>query len=54
MKNKEAIETKVLYIVVTKDLHHEIKTQASWRNITIKKYIIQAIVERMKRDAGYQ
>ena len=55
--DKEPLKVKVtqlLVIEIPKDLHRIIKTQALFRNITIRKYIIQAVIERMKRDEKYQ
>jgi hypothetical protein len=45
---------KRLVVEMEQDLHHEIKKQALFRNITVRKYIIQAVIERMKRDEKYQ
>jgi hypothetical protein len=55
--DKEPIMVKVtqlLVVEIPKDLHRIIKEQALFRNITIRKYIIQAVIERMKRDEKYQ
>lgn len=46
--------SQMLVIEIPKDLHYEIKKQALYRGITIRKYIIQAVIERMKRDEKYQ
>lgn len=58
MKNEEIKTDKVipkrLIVDMPQSLHHEIKTQASWRNMSIKKYIIETIIERIKKDAKYQ
>jgi hypothetical protein len=54
VKMEEKIEKKKLIIEVSKDLHYEIKQQALWRNITIRKYILEAIMDRMKKDESYQ
>ena len=50
----KAKAVKILILEIPKDLHLEIKAQALWRNITLRKYVIQAILERMKRDEKYQ
>jgi len=45
---------KSLLIEVPHALHHDIKAQAAWRNQSIRKYIIDSVVERMKKDAQYE
>lgn len=44
---------KRLVIDMPDALHHKIKEQALWRNVTIRKYVIQAILMRMKNDEKY-
>jgi hypothetical protein len=52
--NNPKVVIKVLYIEMPEDLHREIKAQALWRNITTRKYVLEAIIDRMKRDEKYQ
>jgi predicted HicB family RNase H-like nuclease len=55
MENKkEEQKTKRLVVDLDESLHLEIKKQALFRNSSIKKYIIEAVIERMKQDAKYQ
>lgn len=39
-----------LNIQVPRTMHGEIKSHAALRGITIKKYVMRAIIERMKRE----
>lgn len=48
------MKTKRLTIEIPEDLHKEIKVEAAFRNITIRKYVLQAVLERMKQDKKYQ
>jgi len=45
---------KRLVVDIEESLHNQIKMQALWRSSTIKKYIIESILERMKKDSLYQ
>lgn len=45
--------TKRLVVEITPELHGEIKSMAAWRGTTYRKYIIQAVLERLKRDKDY-
>jgi hypothetical protein len=47
-------EQKVIYVEIPESLHHLIKEQALFKHLTIKKYIVEAILEQMKKDAQYQ
>jgi len=51
---KEVSDVKRLVVDLPRGLHNEIKTQATWRNITIRKYIIGAVLERIKREEQYK
>jgi hypothetical protein len=51
MKN---IATKLLTIEITEDLHHLVKKQALFKHTTIKNYITEAILEKIKKEAEYQ
>lgn len=44
------MKKKRLVLEVTEDFHREIKSEAAFRGITIRKYILQAIFDRMKHD----
>ena len=46
--------SKILIINVPKEIHSEIKAQAAWRNITMRQYVLQAILERMRQDKKYE
>lgn len=48
------MKIKRLVIEISEELHKEIKTEAAFRNITIRKYVLQAVLERMKQDKQYQ
>ena len=57
MKSKEKpLETKQkrLLLDISATLHTQIKQEALYRNETIKQYVLEAIVERMKRDSNYK
>ena len=45
--------TKRLILDIPKELHHEIKSQAAWRNITIRRYVLQALLWRMEHDKKF-
>lgn len=36
------------------EIHQRIKVAAAWRNITIKDYVLMAIVESLIKDEQYQ
>ena len=44
---------KRLSVELSDDLHHKIKTFALRRNITIRKYVIRAIVHMIEREEKY-
>jgi len=50
---KETPNTKRLVIELPSALHQKIKEQALWRHITVRKYVLQAILMRMKNDEQY-
>jgi len=45
---------KRLVVDLNKDLHVIIKSKAAFRNITIKKWILIAIAERIKQETKYE
>jgi ABC-type lipopolysaccharide export system ATPase subunit len=47
-------EQKVIYVEVPEGLYYLIKQQALFKHLSIKKYIIAAILEQMKKDAQFQ
>jgi hypothetical protein len=53
-QDKQIIEIERLVVELPADLHHKIKTEALFRHTTMKKYVIEAILERIKRDKRYQ
>jgi len=46
--------TKTLILNIPAELHHEIKAEAAWRNITIRRYVLQALLQKMKRDKEFK
>lgn len=44
------MEDKRLVIEIAKELHHDIKARALFKNITVRKYVIIAILEQIKKD----
>jgi len=50
---KEDLKIKRLSIELPSALHQKIKEQALWRHITVRKYVIQAILMRIKNDEQY-
>ena len=44
------MEEKRLVIEIAKDLHHDIKMRALFKNITVRKYVIIAVLEQIKKD----
>lgn len=43
---------KRLVLEVPKELHKNIKTRALVRNITMRKWVVMAIVEQIKRETA--
>lgn len=39
---------------VSKELHKEIKIISTWKNLSVKEYIIQAITKQLTEDKKYQ
>ncbi len=48
------IKLKRLAVDLPIELHNEIKAQAAYRNASIRKYVIAAIVEKIKQDKAAQ
>jgi hypothetical protein len=48
------VVTKLLTIEIEEDLHHLVKSQALFKHITIKQYITEAILEKIKKEQEYQ
>lgn len=46
----EKIEEKRLVIEIQPDLHNDIKKRALFRNITIRKWVLIAILEQIKKE----
>jgi predicted HicB family RNase H-like nuclease len=51
---KTPIKHHRLSIDIPPELHVEIKSQAAFKGITIRKYVIRAILEKIKKDRHYQ
>jgi hypothetical protein len=47
-------EEKHLHIVVNDKLHQDVKIYAARRNITMSKYIIDAVLARIKQEQQYE
>jgi len=45
---------KRLSIDIPPDIHREIKYQAAFQCITMRKYILRAVLEKIKKDKQYQ
>ncbi|MCK9570509.1 hypothetical protein M0R72_16295 [Candidatus Pacearchaeota archaeon] len=53
-QDKQIVDIQRMVIDLSVELHHKVKTEALFRNITMKRYVIEAILERIKRDKKYQ
>jgi hypothetical protein len=53
MVDNELIGTKRLLLCVGRDLHAEVKSRAALRNVTIQKYLLQALLEKMAVEDRY-
>lgn len=51
---KKNMKTKRLVADISIELHNDIKTQASYRGVTIHRYIMEAILERLLKDKKVQ
>lgn len=51
---QEKTKIKRLSVDMTPELHQQIKARAVFRNTTIRKYIIEAVIERIKNEEKYQ
>lgn len=49
-----AIKKKRLVADIPLELHNEVKKQAMFINITLRKWIVRAIIEKIQRDKKYQ
>jgi len=47
-------DMKRLVMEIPEGIHKEIKVQAVWKNITMRKYILQAVMEKIAHDKQYQ
>lgn len=47
-------QNKRLSIDIPLELHKEIKKRALFVNITLRKWVIRAIIEKMKQEDKYQ
>jgi len=52
-KTEENASTRFL-ITLPKEVHRQIKLRSAFRNITMRMYVLHAILERMKTDAKYE
>jgi len=50
----EDVKKKTLILETTALLHSQIKQRAAVRNISIKKWVLQAIIEKMKQEDHYK
>lgn len=54
MEDDKKSLTKRLVIDLSTEEHVEIKTRAALRNITIKKWVMRAIMEALKKEKQYE
>lgn len=54
MKNKLKYYEKQLLIEITHKLHKDIKDHAEFRNITIKAWVIEAIMNKILWEKQYE
>lgn len=47
-------EIKALYIEIPESVHKEIKLRATVRNISIKDYVLQAIITKISEEKKYE
>ncbi len=47
---EEVIKIKRLIVDIPMDMHIEVKKRAAIRGISIKKYVLKAIIERIKKE----
>lgn len=52
-EKKVKLPVKFIILEVPEDLHYQIKQQALFRHGSMKKYVLESIIERMKRDEKY-
>lgn len=45
---------KRLLINISEELHKNIKMRATFRNVSIKDYVIQAVIERIVKEKQYE
>lgn len=45
---------KQLIVEIPEELHYEIKKQAVFKHTTIKQYVIESLIEKIKKEAKYQ
>jgi predicted HicB family RNase H-like nuclease len=52
---REGMETKKRLVAeIPPEIHKEIKIQAAFGNMTMRKWVIRAIIEKIQRDKKYQ
>jgi predicted HicB family RNase H-like nuclease len=54
MKEKERTTPKRLVLNIPEQLHQEIKQRALDRNITLRKYVLQALMTRIQNENKYE
>lgn len=47
-------DIKVLYIEISESLHKDIKVRAATRNISLKNYVLQAILSKIAEEKKYE
>lgn len=52
--DKKGNAIKRLNIDLTLEVHNKVKSEAMFRNVSLKKYVTEAILDRIKRDKRYQ
>lgn len=53
MEENEGKDSKMLLVSIPKDVHRVIKSQAAWMNMTLRQYVLQAILKKIEEDKKY-
>jgi hypothetical protein len=51
---EKIVNIKRLIAEIPEDIHHEVKSQAAWYNISIRKFVLQAVIEKINRNKKIQ
>jgi predicted HicB family RNase H-like nuclease len=50
---KEKSPLKRMITEIPHEIHHEIKLHALLKNMTIRQYVMQAVIEKIRKDREY-